>query len=205
MSASSVSFFSLLFPLIFVHLLPNSFIWTSSTRKPLFMLLECTKICKYNGSLSINGLKTIVAKFEKTDLLGSVNQNRKIFASEYNLRSCSGDWWLSTRQYFWHFQSGISRSSARSLNVHYSTVWKVLWKITQFNRYKISRVQELRHTGHDKRLTLALTFLAKMEVEDTWTVKILWGDEINLNEIVNTQNTRIRHNNSSIAFKEIPI
>lgn len=39
--------------------------------------------------------------------------------------------------------------------------------------YKISYVQELRHTNPDKRLTFARNFLSRMKMDDAWTWKIL--------------------------------
>jgi hypothetical protein len=86
----------------------------------------------------------------------------------------------------------------------YSTVWKILRKIIHFYPYKISRVQELRNNDHDKRLNFALTFLARMEVDDAWHWEILWEDEAHfyLNGTVNTQNCRIWDTKSPICIQK---
>ena len=68
----------------------------------------------------------------------------------------------------------------------YSTVRKIIY----FYPYKINRLQKLRYTDHQKRLTFALTFLPTMEVDSDWPWVILWGAEAHfyLNKTVNTQN-----------------
>ncbi|GFX34552.1 uncharacterized protein TNCV_3657901 [Trichonephila clavipes] len=59
----------------------------------------------------------------------------------------------------------------------------------------------------EKRLTFALTFLARVEVDASWPWKILWSDEVHfhLSGTVNTHNCRIWDTENSRTFQEIPL
>ncbi|GFT37031.1 uncharacterized protein TNCV_175491 [Trichonephila clavipes] len=59
----------------------------------------------------------------------------------------------------------------------------------------------------EKRLTLALAFLARNEVDASWPWKILWSDEapFHLSGTVNTHNCRIWDTENPRTFQEIPL
>ncbi|GFX66586.1 uncharacterized protein TNCV_1794971 [Trichonephila clavipes] len=67
-----------------------------------------------------------------------------------------------------------ARAVSRHLGVPYSTVWNVLRKVVHFFPYKIRHNQQLMANDREKRLTFALTFLARVEVDASWPWKILW-------------------------------
>lgn len=65
-------------------------------------------------------------------------------------------------------------------------------------RYSVICIQDqawkvLRHMDHDKRLSFAHTFLARMDMDVAWPLKFLWEGKTFcfLNECANAQNTRI--------------
>ncbi|GFX06307.1 uncharacterized protein TNCV_505271 [Trichonephila clavipes] len=58
-----------------------------------------------------------------------------------------------------------ARAVSRHLGVPYSTVWNVLRKVVHFFPYKIRHNQQLMANDREKRLTFALTFLARVEVD----------------------------------------
>ncbi|GBL92999.1 hypothetical protein AVEN_54637-1 [Araneus ventricosus] len=70
-----------------------------------------------------------------------------------------------------------ARAVSRHLGVPYSTVRNVLRTMLHFFPYKISYNQQLLAIDMEKRLTLALTFLARVEVDATWPWQILRSDE----------------------------
>ncbi|GFV97241.1 uncharacterized protein TNCV_5046721 [Trichonephila clavipes] len=86
-----------------------------------------------------------------------------------------------------------ARAVSRHLGVPYSTAWNVLRKVVHFFPYKIHHNQQLMANDREKRLTFALTFLARVEVDASWPWKILWSDEahFHLSGTVNTHNSRI--------------
>ncbi|GFV48877.1 uncharacterized protein TNCV_1342861 [Trichonephila clavipes] len=59
----------------------------------------------------------------------------------------------------------------------------------------------------DKRLTFALTFLARVEVDASWPWKILWSDEahFHLSGTVNTHNCHILDTENPRTFQDIPL
>ncbi|GFU79430.1 uncharacterized protein TNCV_871991 [Trichonephila clavipes] len=59
----------------------------------------------------------------------------------------------------------------------------------------------------EKRLTFALTFLARVEVDASWPWKILWSDEVHfhLSGTVNIHNCRIWDTENPRTFQEIPL
>lgn len=61
-----------------------------------------------------------------------------------------------------------ARAKSRNLGVPYSTVRNVLRKMVHFFPYKISHNQQLLPIDREKRLTYALTFLARVEVDASW-------------------------------------
>ena len=97
-----------------------------------------------------------------------------------------------------------ARGVFRIMDMPYSTVWKILRKIIHFYSYKINYLQELRYTDHQKQLTFALAFLAKMEVDGDWPWKILWGDEAHfyLNGFVNTKFAKFGMTNRQMFSKK---
>ncbi|GFV69200.1 uncharacterized protein TNCV_3861241 [Trichonephila clavipes] len=99
------------------------------------------------------------------------------------------------------------RAVSRHLGVLYSTVWNVLRKVVHFFPYKIRHNQQLMANDREKRLTFALTFLARVKVDASWPWKILWSDEahFHLSGTVNTYNCRIWDTESPRTFQEIPL
>ncbi|GFV35673.1 uncharacterized protein TNCV_1892831 [Trichonephila clavipes] len=59
----------------------------------------------------------------------------------------------------------------------------------------------------EKRLPFALTFLARVEVDASWSWKILWSGEahFHLSGTVNTHNCRIWDTENPRTFQEIPL
>jgi hypothetical protein len=100
-----------------------------------------------------------------------------------------------------------ARAVSRHLGVPYSTVWNVLRKMVHFFPYKISHNQQLLAIDREKRLTFALTFLARVEVDASWPWQVLWSDEahFHLSGIVNTHNCRIWDTENPRTFQEIPL
>ncbi|GFW58546.1 uncharacterized protein TNCV_718461 [Trichonephila clavipes] len=100
-----------------------------------------------------------------------------------------------------------ARAVPRHLGVPYSTVWNVLRKVVHFFPYKIRHNQQLMANDREKRLTFALTFLARVEVDASWPWKILWSDEahFHLSGTVNTHNCRIWETENPPTFQEIPL
>ncbi|GFX07036.1 uncharacterized protein TNCV_1556391 [Trichonephila clavipes] len=100
-----------------------------------------------------------------------------------------------------------ARAVSRQLGVPYSTVWNVLRKVVHFFPYKIRHNQQLMANDREKRLTFALTFLARIEVDASWPWKILWSDEVHfhLSGTVNTHNCRIWDTENPRIFQEIPL
>lgn len=163
------------------------------------------KMRKGNGPLSVNGLKAMVAKFEKTGSLKVQSGRGRKPVPQDTIEAVATA--IVDRGQDNIAATSSARGVARNMDMPYSTVWKIVRKIIHFYPYKISRVQELLYTDHDKRLTFALTFLARMEVDDAWPWKILWGDEAHfyLNGTVNTQNCRIWDDKSPHAVTAIPL
>ncbi|GFX25433.1 uncharacterized protein TNCV_1424171 [Trichonephila clavipes] len=100
-----------------------------------------------------------------------------------------------------------ARAVSRHLGVPYSTVWNVLRKVVHFFLYKIRHNQQLMANDREMRLTFALTFLARVEVDASWPWKILWCDEahFHLSGTVNTHNCRIWDTENPRTFQEIPL
>ncbi|GFU32491.1 uncharacterized protein TNCV_4890101 [Trichonephila clavipes] len=157
------------------------------------------------GPLLPQALKRMIARFEKTGHLGvQPGRGRKSTRSDVvedvataivdqsmdNVIGCSS-----------------ARAVSRHLGVPYSTAWNVLRKVVHFFPYKIRHNQQLTANDREKRLTFALTFLAKVEVEASWPWKILWSDEahFHLSGTVNTHNCRIWDTENSRIFQEIPL
>ncbi|GFX88480.1 uncharacterized protein TNCV_2279481 [Trichonephila clavipes] len=157
------------------------------------------------GPLLPQALKRMIAEFEKTGHLGvQPGRGRKSTSSDVvedvataivdqsmdNIIGCSS-----------------VRAVSRHLGVLYSTVWNVLRKVEHFFPYKIRHNQQLMANDREKRLTFALTFLARVKVDASWPWKILWSDEahFHLSGTVNTHNCRIWDTESPRAFQEIPL
>ncbi|GFU40802.1 uncharacterized protein TNCV_2466321 [Trichonephila clavipes] len=100
-----------------------------------------------------------------------------------------------------------ARAVSRHMGVPYNTVWNVLRKVVHFFPYKIRHNQQLMANDREKRLTFALTFLARVEVGASWPWKILWSDEahFHLSRTVNTHNCRIWDTENPRTFQEIPL
>ncbi|GFV56093.1 uncharacterized protein TNCV_935471 [Trichonephila clavipes] len=157
------------------------------------------------GPLLPQALKRMIAGFEKTGHLGvQPGRGRKSTRSDVvedvattivdqsmdNVIGCSS-----------------ARAVSRHLGVPYSTLWNVLRKVVYFSPYKIRHNQQLMANDREKRLTFALTFLARVEVDASWPWKILWSDEahFHLSETVNTHNCRIWDTENPRTFQEIPL
>ena len=76
-----------------------------------------------------------------------------------------------------------------------------------FYPYKIHCNQQLLRIDREKRLTFALTFLARVEVDASWPWQILWSDEahFHLCGTVNTHNCRIWDTENPRTLQEIPL
>ncbi|GFS48265.1 uncharacterized protein TNCV_2296521 [Trichonephila clavipes] len=100
-----------------------------------------------------------------------------------------------------------ARAVSRHLGVPYSTVWNVLRKVVHFFPYKIRHNQQLMANDREKRLTFALTFLARVEAHASWPWKILWSDEahFHLSGTVNTHNCLILDTENPRTFQENPL
>ncbi|GFX12557.1 uncharacterized protein TNCV_3156781 [Trichonephila clavipes] len=76
-----------------------------------------------------------------------------------------------------------------------------------FFPYKIRHNQQLMANDREKRLTFALAFLARVEVNASWPWKIIWSDEahFHLSGTVNTHNCHIWDTENPRTFQEIPL
>lgn len=157
------------------------------------------------GPISINALKNLIKKFEETGSLAVRPGRGRKPVSEQTATDVATA--LVESSHGAVAGSSSARGVARQLEMTPSTVWKVLRKVLKFYPYKISRLQELKPNDTATRLTFALTFLARMEVDDTWPWKILWGDEAHfyLNGDVNTQNCRIWASEHPQEIVQIPL
>ncbi|KFM73345.1 hypothetical protein X975_03228, partial [Stegodyphus mimosarum] len=121
------------------------------------------KMRKGNGPASVNGPKAMVATFEKTGSLKvQSGRGRKPVPQDIIEAVATA---IVDRAPDNIAATSNARGVARNMDKPYSTVWKILRKIINFYPYKISRVQELLYPDHDKRLTSALSFHARMEVD----------------------------------------
>ncbi|GFX03738.1 uncharacterized protein TNCV_2113101 [Trichonephila clavipes] len=150
-------------------------------------------------------LKRMIARFEKTGHLGvQPGRGRKSTRSDVVED-------VATAIVDQSMDNVIGCSSARAVSRHlgvlYSTVWNVLRKVVHFFPYKIRHNQQLMANDREKRLTFALTFLARVEVDASWPWKILWSDEahFHLSGTVNTHNCRIWDTENPRTFQEIPL
>ena len=73
------------------------------------------------------------------------------------------------------------RVVSRLTHIWYSPVKKILHQTLQFYPYKISSVQELFPGDAAIRLDFPLIFFARMQVDATWSWRILWIDEAHFN------------------------
>ncbi|GFX42303.1 uncharacterized protein TNCV_110231 [Trichonephila clavipes] len=157
------------------------------------------------GPLLPQALKRMIARFEKTGHLGvQPGRGRKSTRSDVVED-------VATAIVDQSMDNVIGCSSAhavsRHLGVPYSTVRNVLRKVVHFFPYKIRHNQQLMANDREKRLTFALTFLARVEVNASWPWKILWSDEahFHLSGTVNTHNCRIWDTENPCTFQEIPL
>lgn len=99
------------------------------------------------------------------------------------------------------------RSIARTLNIPWATVRMILRKILKLYPYKMHFVQQLKPHDHSARLDFALSFLARMQVDDNWPSHIFWTDEahFHLDGAVNTQNCRIWGSTNPHAMQQQPL
>ncbi|GFV43151.1 uncharacterized protein TNCV_1573971 [Trichonephila clavipes] len=157
------------------------------------------------GPLLPQALKRMIARFEKTGHLGvQPGRGRKSTRSDVVED-------VATAIVDQSMDNVIGCSSAcavsRHLGVPYSTVRNVLRKVVHFFPYKIRHNQQLMANDREKRLTFALTFLARVEVDASWPWKILWSDEahFHLSGTVNTHNCRIWDTENPRTYQEIPL
>ncbi|GFS83592.1 uncharacterized protein TNCV_1658011 [Trichonephila clavipes] len=143
------------------------------------------------GPLLPQALKRMIARFEETGHFG-VQPSRGRKSTRSNVVED-----VATSIVDQSMDNVIGCSSARAVSRHlgvpYFTVWNVLRKVVHFFPYKIRHNQQLMANDREKRLTFALTFLARVEVDAAWPWKILWSDEahFHLSGTVNTHNCRI--------------
>ncbi|GBM52992.1 hypothetical protein AVEN_111336-1 [Araneus ventricosus] len=88
-----------------------------------------------------------------------------------------------------------------------STVLKILLNILQCYPFKITHVEELVPAELPKRDAFTLPFLARMEVDNSWSRKILSIDEdyFHLRNSVNTQNCRIWARENLFQMHPLPL
>ncbi|GFX12675.1 uncharacterized protein TNCV_3157961 [Trichonephila clavipes] len=100
-----------------------------------------------------------------------------------------------------------ARAVSRHLGVPYCTVWNVLRKVVHSFPYKIRHNHQLMANDREKRLTFALAFLARVEVDTSWSWKIQCSDEahFHLSGTINTHNCRIWDTENPRTFQEIPL
>lgn len=157
------------------------------------------------GPLSAVALKNMIRKFELTGDLGiAPGRGRRPVTPQIveevtvamaenagrNLRSSSS-----------------ARAVSRQLNIPWSTVRKVLRTIVKWYPYKLHITHQLLPHDADIRIDFALTFLARVEVDDMWPWNILWSDEAHftLTGAVNTHNCRIWGSSPPTNVHEVPL
>ena len=115
--------------------------------------------------MSINVFKAMVAKLEKTGSLNNQSGRGLKSVAQGTIKDFAST--IIDRA-----QDNIACTSrvcgvSRNMDIP----WKILRKIIHFYPYKMNCLQKLRYTDHQKRLTFALTFLARMEVDADWPLK----------------------------------
>ena len=100
-----------------------------------------------------------------------------------------------------------ARAVSRQLGLSQTTVWRCMRIALNAYPYKIQRLQELKPGDNDLRETFALTFLARMEVEQNWPYNILWTDEAHfyMRGTVNTHNCRIWSTEIPHQVQQMPL
>lgn len=157
------------------------------------------------GPMSPQGVRDMISRFETTGSLGvQRGRGRKPIGAAVvsEVATAVVEQSLTNNR-----GTSSARAVSRQLDVSYGTVWKILRKIVHFFPYKISHNQQLLGTDPERRLSFALTFIARMEVDDFWPWNILWSDEAHfyLNGTVNTHNCRIWAMENPRAFHTIPL
>ncbi|GFW84945.1 uncharacterized protein TNCV_682331 [Trichonephila clavipes] len=137
------------------------------------------------GPLLPQALKRMITRFEKAGHLGvQPGRGRKSTRSDVveDVATAIDDQSMDNV-----IGCSSARAVSRHLGVSYST--------------------QLMANDREKRLTFALTFLARVEVDASWPWKILWSDEehFHLSGTVNTHNCRICDTENPRTFQEIPL
>ncbi|GFV87672.1 uncharacterized protein TNCV_779561 [Trichonephila clavipes] len=160
-------------------------------------------LCK--GPLLPQALMRMIAQFEKTGHLGvQPGRGRKSTRSDIVED-------VATAIVDQSMDNVIGCSSARAVSQHlgvpYSSVECTEKSGVHFSPYKICHNQQLMANNREKRLTFALTFLARVEVDASWPWKILWSDEVHFHQsgTVNIHNCRMWDTENPRTFQEIPL
>lgn len=157
------------------------------------------------GPLLPQALRRMIARFEETGHLGvQPGRGRKPVRSDVVEDVATG---IVEQSMDNVVGCSSARAVSRHLGVPYSTVWNVLRKMVHCFPYKIRPNQQLLATDREMRLTFALTFLARVEVDASWPWQIMWSDEahFHLSGTVNTHNCRIWDTTNPRTFQEIPL
>ncbi|GFS75169.1 transposable element Tcb2 transposase [Trichonephila clavipes] len=103
--------------------------------------------------------------------------------------------------------SSSSRGVDRQLDMNLTTVWEIFRQVILWYTYKINCLHELKRGDCDKRLIFALSFLTRIEVDDSFPWQILWEDEtrFHLNASFKIQNCRIWTTEQPNAVDETPM
>ncbi|GBL91048.1 hypothetical protein AVEN_184431-1 [Araneus ventricosus] len=153
---------------------------------PQLRRLRLKNLCK--GPLLPQALRRTIARFKKIGHLG-VQSGRGCKSTRSGVIE---DVATAIVEQLVDKVVGCSSACAvsRHLDVPYSTLRNVLRKMVHFFSYKISHNQQLLAINKEKRLTFALTFLARVEVDASWPWQILWSNEVlfHLSVTVNTHN-----------------
>ena len=143
------------------------------------------------GPKSTNVLKKMVMKFVKTGDFGVAHGRGKLSIPIEVVDDVAVA--IADRAECYLHSATSTRAMSLELGAPWSTVRKILRCILHWYPYKIQIVQLLKLHDPQLRLTFALQFLARMEMDDMWPENILWTDVAHfaLEVAVNTQNCRI--------------
>lgn len=109
------------------------------------MLFELTKQF-VKGPLQVNGLNSMVERFEKRGSLKvQSGKGRTPVPQDIKRKRYNGNCQVSNGQYYWTFST---RDVTQNFDMSYCTIWKILQNFIHFCPYKIMRMQQLRHTNH---------------------------------------------------------
>lgn len=99
------------------------------------------------------------------------------------------------------------RHRGQELNLHRSTLQRILTKDLHLHAYKIQLTQQLQPNDHGQRRNFTNWILEQLQTDHEFHKKIIFSDEahFHLNGVVNKQNSRIWGDENPHAIQELPL